>query len=186
MTFKQNNLIVLGLGSNIGERLDYINTAIEILSQEVLERISVSSIYESKALLKANSPKTWDKDFLNISILGKTYLSPQEVLSKIKEIEKKMGRSDSEQWSPRKIDIDILIYGKEVIKDDNLTIPHKELYNRDFVIYSLVDIIPDWAIPSGLSSSKNSTILEIYQSFKDIKKTTKKTSLKLKPIDNKS
>lgn len=168
-TFKKNSIVVLGLGSNMGDRSENIKKAIKLLSLSCLEIISLSDIYINEALLLNDSPESWNKDFLNISILGKTNLEPEELLSKIKDIEKRTGRELNERWAPRVIDIDILIYEDKIINKDNLTIPHKELLNRDFIILSLVDIIPNWYLPGT-----KKTIDEIYKSSKIIRKSTKK------------
>lgn len=139
--------VVLGIGSNLGDRLNYLNLAILKLEEKILKDIVRSSICETKAVLKKNSPKEWDLDFLNMAIRGKTSLTPLELIKALKEIEKEIGRRHSKIWSPREIDIDILVYGDQVIKLDNLIIPHPELLNRPFCLKPLAEVYPGWTYP---------------------------------------
>jgi 2-amino-4-hydroxy-6-hydroxymethyldihydropteridine diphosphokinase/dihydropteroate synthase len=141
--------IILALGSNIGNRLSYIIEAIQLIkNQHILTEINVSQIYESKALLTENAPKTWDKKFINLAISGFSQLTPYQLLSAIKKIEQDIGRTNRGIWSPREIDIDILLYGDLVIKSPNLTIPHQEFLNRDFAYLPANDLYPDWQHPA--------------------------------------
>lgn len=139
---------VLGLGSNLGDRLNYLNLAISKLEEKkILKDIILSSIYETKAILKEDSPKEWDLDYLNMAVRGKTLLTPLELLSALKNLEKELGRKISLSWSPREIDIDILVYGDQVIKLEGLTIPHPELLKRPFCFKPLAEVYPDWKYP---------------------------------------
>lgn len=133
----------LGLGSNVGDKIAYIDQAINIIEKRsILLNIKQSSIYRSEALLKDNSPATWDVDFVNKVIIGMTSLGPYDLLDAIKQIEQELGRINRGIWAPREIDIDILLYGDLVINSTNLTIPHKELLNRDFFLVPLAELIP--------------------------------------------
>ena len=139
--------IILALGSNIGNRKKNIDEAIEKISL-FSNIISKSNLYESEALLKGNAPEEWNKNFYNSAIAITTDLTPFELLHSIKEIEKKMKRDqNSEIWSPRIIDIDIILYDEEIVDTQKLTIPHKEMTNRLFVLYPLNDIIGNTNIP---------------------------------------
>ncbi len=139
-------MIILGLGTNIGERLAYLESAIHHLSA-VLNITAISPIYESPALLKSDSPKEWDISFLNMAIMGETNLSPQELLAQIKDIEKKVGRQDRGIWAPREIDIDILAYDSLIVDESDLKIPHQYLCERAFALLPFADIAPDWCYP---------------------------------------
>jgi len=148
MTIKQVD-VVLGLGSNLGNRLNYLDLSISKLTEyKILFDLKKSSIYETKAILKENSPKEWDIDYLNMAVRGKTFLSPLMLLNSIKKIERELGRSNSQIWAPREIDIDILDYGNQIIKLNTLIIPHPQLLNRLFCINPLLEIYPDWKYPS--------------------------------------
>ena len=127
----------LSLGSNVGDRLSNINTAIfhiSTLRENIV--IAESNIYESDAMYNENLDK-----FYNCVIKIKTQLSPSELLSFLKDIERKMGRNLNEKrYSPRIIDIDILTYGKEVVDSLALKIPHPHIKERKFVLKPWSDI----------------------------------------------
>ncbi len=102
-------MIALGLGSNIGNREDYIRRAVEELSGEFSIN-KVSDIYETKAWGEENQP-----DFLNACLTVETDMSPEEILEIVKSIEAKLGRTESYRWGPREIDIDILLLDNQQI-----------------------------------------------------------------------
>jgi 2-amino-4-hydroxy-6-hydroxymethyldihydropteridine diphosphokinase/dihydropteroate synthase len=139
--------VILGLGSNVGDRAENLRAAISALAL-YLKNIRESTVLESAALLPENAPIDWDMPYLNIAIAGKTMLSPRELLSTIKEIEHKLGREKIGHWSPRNIDIDILAFGDLLLDEPDLTIPHKELLNRDFALKPLLELVPDWVHPA--------------------------------------
>ncbi|GAC1445372.1 MAG: hypothetical protein NVSMB52_06280 [Chloroflexota bacterium] len=80
--------------------------------------------------------------FLNIALEGETTLLPQELLKTVKDIEETLGRVPSSRWGPRLIDIDILLYGDLILETATLTIPHREMLNRKFVLLPLAEIAP--------------------------------------------
>jgi len=133
--------VVLGLGSNIGDRNVYLQQVIDIFKP-----IKQSDIYETEAILPDNSPEEWNIPYLNMAILVETNKKPFKLLKYIKDIEKKLGRIDRGGWGPREIDIDILLYDDFVLNTEILTIPHKEIQNRPFVIKSIKEVLPDWKI----------------------------------------
>ena len=140
--------LVLGLGSNLGDRKKHIDDAIDLLQERIFTaEIIKSSIYENKAILKEGSPSSWDINFYNIAIMGKTELDPLIILKLIKEIETKIGRKEQGIWAPREIDIDILAYQDLVMKDKILTIPHNELLKRKCAIVPFVEIYGNWQYP---------------------------------------
>jgi 2-amino-4-hydroxy-6-hydroxymethyldihydropteridine diphosphokinase/dihydropteroate synthase len=137
--------IVFGLGSNLGNRLDNINNAVKYLENLFnLSKVKFSNIIENKAILLPNSPQEWDLDFLNIVISADIDIErfkPLEILNITQEIEKKIGRVQSQRWSPRVIDIDILAIDDYIIKiDEILTIPHLGIFDRDFFINGFKEI----------------------------------------------
>jgi 2-amino-4-hydroxy-6-hydroxymethyldihydropteridine diphosphokinase len=139
-------MIVIGLGSNVGDRLRHLEVAVGYLSG-FISNIDISAIYESPALLKDEAPGAWNVPFLNMAIKGETNLSAQLLLEKIKQVEKQIGRVDRGIWAPREIDIDILVYGDIHINENNLVIPHAGLCQRDFVLLPLADVAPQWCYP---------------------------------------
>ena len=130
--------VVLHLGSNVGDRELFLDQAIDIIKNDFGQILSQSSLYESEAWGKEDQ-----QDFLNIAIVITTLLKPKDLLLKIKEVERYLGRVKKEHWGPRNIDIDILFYGQEVIDIPGLKIPHVELQNRNFVLIPLLEIIGD-------------------------------------------
>lgn len=139
-------LIVLGLGTNQGERSLMLKRAIEALTH-ILANIQSSSIYESEALLLPGAPPEWNMPFLNMAIKGYSTLEPHALLAEIKAIEQKLGRQDRGRWSPREIDIDILAYGDQTLRSDSLTIPHISLLERAFALQPFAEIHPHWRYP---------------------------------------
>ena len=135
-------LVHLGLGSNLGNRLDNLNKACAELESLPLLQFRVSSIYESDPLLKMPQPK-----YLNMMVCGLTELSPLKLLQKCLQIETGLGRVRQKHWGSRTIDIDILVYGEEIIDVDKLKIPHPELEKRSFVLLPLKELSPDWVHP---------------------------------------
>jgi len=168
-------MIVLGLGSNIGDRVAYLSEAIKELGETTLAAISMSSIYESDALLSPNSPKEWNKPFLNMVIAGETHLSPNYLLTQIKMIERKIGKRERGLWAPREIDIDILAYGDVVIQTEDFTVPHKELSNRSFALLPFAEVLPNWRYPAE-GENYGKTAFELSN---NIPATCKKTELSI-------
>ncbi|MBL6665308.1 MAG: 2-amino-4-hydroxy-6-hydroxymethyldihydropteridine diphosphokinase [Rickettsiales bacterium] len=142
-------IIAFNLGSNIGKREKYLELATSILINDLgLMKIEKSHIFESKAMLLEDSPQEWNKKFYNISIAAKICLEkfpPEKILSKIKIIEKEVGRIDRGKWAPREIDIDILlIEGVNINEKDGPIIPHYDLENREFFVKTLEEVLPNW------------------------------------------
>lgn len=128
------NEYTLSLGSNLGNREHNIKQA-HIFLEEFGAIIGKSPILETKAVLPPEAPLEWDIPFLNQCILFRTNLSPFSLLYKIKYIEKAMKRPEIySRWSPRIIDIDILLLENFVFKHKDLQIPHKELAQRGFFL----------------------------------------------------
>ena len=133
----------IGLGSNLGDRLGYLQAALAALSTRGLEPAGVSSVYESDAL---GPPQP---DYLNAVVSVSTSLTPRELLEALKTIEAELGRHDDERWGPREIDLDLLLYGDEMLEEEGLTVPHPEMTKRSFVLLPLLEIAPDLDLPSG-------------------------------------
>jgi 2-amino-4-hydroxy-6-hydroxymethyldihydropteridine diphosphokinase len=134
--------IGLGLGSNIGDGAANIRHALEEIEGREIARITArSSIWRT-------APWGFEEqeDFANLCALAETRLSPAELLSAVKSLEKDLGRTDSIRWGPRLIDIDILFYDDLQSADTELTLPHRELFRRAFVLVPLAEIAPDLMI----------------------------------------
>ncbi len=142
--------LVLGLGSNIGNRYAYLLQAIHRLREATQEDLHVAKIYETPPW-----GDTKQSRFLNTAVYLETSLSIKETFQLIKEIETLGNRLKTRKWGPRSIDIDILFYSEEIVETEFLTVPHKYLHERAFVLAPLVDILPDFKHPiTGLKMSK--------------------------------
>ena len=140
MSFEQV-MVYLSLGSNMGNRQDNLDKALELLSQRVALG-QVSSIYDTEPVGNTDQPR-----FLNLVCQIHTRLAPMELLTLAKGIESKLGRKSSKPNSPRPIDIDILFYGDQVLESPELVIPHPRLEERAFVLVPLSEIAPELVHP---------------------------------------
>jgi len=136
---------IIGIGTNLGNRLLNIRRAIKHLSSNnEITITNTSSIYESNPQLPSQYPGHWYKQYFNLAILIEFNGSPKKLLSSLKLIELKIGRKEKyEKWSPRVIDLDILIAEYLNYNDHSLTIPHVEFFNRDFALLPAVEIVPN-------------------------------------------
>lgn len=147
----------LHLGSNTGDRLSMLSTAISSIESKIGKVVDKSSIYETEPWgLKEQ------EHFLNQAIIVDTELAVEEVFGITKDIEKEMGSFKSVQWGPRAIDIDILYADHLVMDTPTLKIPHPQLYHRNFVLIPLMEIAGDFVDPL-----KNMSIDEIYDVCED-------------------
>lgn len=129
--------IYISIGSNQGDRLDNLRTAVKYL-QAYLTDLNISIILETKAILPLNAPASWNIDYLNMIACGSTNLPAGEFLKILQHIEISMGRNNNrEKWAPRIIDLDILLFDNQIISLADLTIPHSELLNRNFLLHLL-------------------------------------------------
>ncbi len=131
-----SNIAYIGLGSNKGDKLNYLRKAVIKLNEGSASKVvKSSSVYETKPFgLKKQD------NFLNAVIklsTGKNYL---ELIYLLKNIEKELGRKESVRWGPREIDLDLLFFNNLIYSDDKVTIPHKGIADRDFVLDPLCEI----------------------------------------------
>jgi 2-amino-4-hydroxy-6-hydroxymethyldihydropteridine diphosphokinase len=127
----------LGLGSNLGDRQANLDRALEFLGQRLRVK-KVSSVYDSEPVGNIEQPR-----FLNLVCEVVTNLPPKSLLALAKGIENKLGRIGGPSGAPRTIDIDILLYGEEVMETPELTIPHPRMTKRAFVLVPLAEIAPE-------------------------------------------
>lgn len=150
------NSVYIGLGSNLGERLLFIEKAIQEL-KGLGEIVLVSSVYESMPFGYASKSR-----YLNLVLELKTTLSAQELLAANQNIEKKLLRRKSKDaYEDRTIDLDILFFNDEIIEDEKLKVPHPGIVERDFVIIPFMDICPNKKHPRFGKS-----ILDLYKEMK--------------------
>ena len=142
-------MIVLALGSNLGDRQGNLLKAIGLLS-DIIVITKQSSIYSTPALLPDNADASWDIDFYNMVIAGKLIsgITPQQLLVKIKDIEQQLGRKNRGCWAPREIDIDIIDFNGLIIDKKDLKLPHYAIEQREFVAKPLYEILPNWQNPA--------------------------------------
>ena len=130
------------LGSNLGNRKEILDKAIELIIQKIGVIISQSKDYETKPWGVTDQP-----DFLNLAIAIHTKLKPLEILEQTQAIENQLGRVRKEKWGARLIDIDLIFYGNEIIDEPNLKVPHPLMQERDFALIPLAEIAPDFVHP---------------------------------------
>ena len=154
--------VYLGLGSNMGNRRDNLDRALDLLSQR-LQVEKVSSVYDTEPVGNVNQPR-----FLNLVCQGYTRLAPMELLTLAKGIELKLGRVAGKSNAPRPIDIDILFYGDLVMETPELVIPHPRLSERAFVLIPLAEIAPDLVHPVSSQTVKElmKAVTEVQGVFK--------------------
>ncbi len=135
--------IVLGFGSNIGNREKYIKDAVKILSQSRnFFFIAISDIYESKPWGFKNQ-----NDFLNCAGVFLYRASPVALLQELKDLEQNLGRTNRKKWHPREIDIDLLFFGDKIINQKKLIVPHPQIRFRNFVLKPLARLMPNYVHP---------------------------------------
>lgn len=135
--------VYLGLGSNQNNPYQQISTAIRALNKLPDSHIvKTSSIYTSKPVGPQDQP-----DYLNAAVLLETGLPAHELLPALQSIENRQGRERTRRWGPRTIDLDILLFGEQVIKSNDLVVPHPEMHRRAFVLVPLAELTPHLQIP---------------------------------------
>lgn len=145
-----SELVYIGLGANLQSPLATIKLALEELANlPNSEFIAVSKIYSSKPMGPADQP-----DYINAVALIKTELTAHDLFKHTCSVEDKHERTRlGEHWGARTLDLDILLFGQQLINDETLIVPHYGLQQREFVIYPLLDITPDLVLPCGASVS---------------------------------
>lgn len=147
----------LHLGSNVGERKQMLLNAIHAISTQIGNVTQESSIYETEPWGLTNQP-----DFYNMAIEVHSKTKVEEVFTLIKSIEKEMDRQKDIKWGPRNIDIDILYCNDMIINTPELTIPHPQIYNRNFVLIPMLEIAGDLIDPV-----KHLSLDELYEQCRD-------------------
>ena len=155
------SVVYIGIGSNIGDRVGYVQQAYRLLND--IDKIDIkksSSLYETEPY--GYKEQNW---FINAVIQVETNLEPLKLLMECQRIEKQLGRikhPDAPQWGPRTLDLDILFYDNMIISSDRLMIPHPGVDQRACVLVPLLEIAPDFVHPT-----LNTSISEIYETLCD-------------------
>ena len=157
--YKSLKKVFLALGGNIGNVSEIFNVAIKKINESIGEVIKQSSLYKTEPW----GNKDQD-DFLNMVLIVETSLSAETILKETLDIEIDLGRNREKdnQFAPRKIDLDILFYGEEIINTAHLIIPHPRLHLRNFVLTPLVEIAPGLTHPL-----LNKTIKQLFKINED-------------------
>lgn len=134
------NRVFLGLGSNLGDRRQYLREAIASLPDVV----GVSPVYETDPV---GGPRGQDP-YLNVVVELRTALSPRQLLGICHRLESAAGRVRTERWGPRTLDVDVLLIGDIAVADPDLVVPHPRMWERRFVLAPLADLAPE-LVPDG-------------------------------------
>ena len=136
----------IALGSNLASPLEQVNAAVQAIGEIPDSRIvAVSSFYRTPPLGPQDQP-----DYLNAAVALETTLAPEELLNHTQRIELQQGRvRKAERWGPRTLDLDIMLFGDEVINTERLTVPHYDMKNRGFMLWPLFEIAPDLTFPEA-------------------------------------
>ncbi|MEJ5308052.1 MAG: 2-amino-4-hydroxy-6-hydroxymethyldihydropteridine diphosphokinase [candidate division WOR-3 bacterium] len=169
----QKDMILLCLGSNIGDREKNISDAIKLIKLNNIKITGFSKLYNTEPVDYENQ-----NDFLNIILKVSTDFSPDELLRVVKRIEYLIGRRESKiKKGPRIIDIDILFYNDIIINSEELTIPHKSVLDRYFIIKLLMDIDPEFLMPKF-----NIKVKDVYQKIDKSKRVEEYNMKSLKGV----
>lgn len=156
--------ILIAAGSNLGSSRLTISRAFEILNNtQIINNIKISDFYKSEPVGPKDQP--W---FVNVCALGETFFSPEMLLYLLKSTEYLFGRQKRSRWYKRELDLDIIFYGKKIIKKEKLKIPHPEMQNRKFVLMPSYDLIPGFVHP--VYNKTVSQLLDEYNGNEEILK----------------
>jgi 2-amino-4-hydroxy-6-hydroxymethyldihydropteridine diphosphokinase len=137
--------VFIGLGSNLKDPAAQLARAVSALATlPETALVAQSPFYASRPVGPQDQP-----DFVNGAVWLRTSLRPHQLLDELQSIEQKHGRERLRHWGPRTLDLDILVFGDQVLDDERLTVPHRELPNRDFALQPLLDLKADLTLPDG-------------------------------------
>ncbi len=132
------SIAYLGLGSNLGDRLGHLQSAVDGLAARAGSVVAVSAVYETEPMGGPEQP-----DYLNAVVAVDTVLDARELLGVAKALEAAAGREpDGERWGPRPLDVDVLMVGDERVEEPDLIVPHPRIHQRGFVLAPLADVAP--------------------------------------------
>jgi 2-amino-4-hydroxy-6-hydroxymethyldihydropteridine diphosphokinase len=135
----------LGLGSNLGDRLANLRSAVDRLGEEEGIRVDASSrVWETAPVGGPEQP-----DYLNAVVRVETDLEPRDLLEVCRRIESALGRERAVRWGPRTIDVDVLLYDERTVDEPDLVVPHPRIAERAFVVLPLLELDPDPILPDG-------------------------------------
>ena len=136
-------LAYVGIGANLGPREETLRRAVELLGRaDGVEVVGVSELRETDPVGVVDQPP-----FLNGAVSVETTLSPRVLLDLLLDVERSLGRVRAERWGPRVVDLDLLVYGIEVLDEPGLHVPHPRLHERRFALEPLAEMSPELEIP---------------------------------------
>jgi 2-amino-4-hydroxy-6-hydroxymethyldihydropteridine diphosphokinase len=136
----------IGLGSNLEQPQEQVLQACKALGElPDSQLLAVSSLYSSKPVGPQDQP-----DFINAVAIIETRLTPEALLDQLQQQEHHQGRVRRRHWGERTIDLDILLYGDQILNTERLIIPHAELHQRSFVVIPMLELAPELVLPGGL------------------------------------
>ncbi len=140
-------LAYIAIGSNLASPLEQVNAAVQALGEIPQSRIvAVSSFYRTPPLGPQDQP-----DYLNAAVVLDTALNAETLLDNTQRIELQRGRvRKAERWGPRTLDLDIMLFGDEVINTERLTVPHYDMKNRGFMLWPLFEVAPNLIFPDDI------------------------------------
>ncbi len=160
--------VFVSLGSNIGDRLGFLQKAVDALGHASGFKVkAASAVYETEPVGKKDQPR-----FLNAAVELDSLLSPDSVLVRLKQVERAVGRTPSQKWGPREIDLDLIFVGNLVVESPILTLPHPEVAARRFVLTPLAEIAPDFVDPL-----RDLTLRELLSRCPDVCEVAKTSSM---------
>ena len=140
------SIVYIALGSNLNMPIQQLKLAIKAMADLPDTEIKkVSSLYQSQPLGPQDQP-----DYVNAVACLETGLSPLALLDALQNIENEQGRIRLRRWGERTLDLDILLYDNQIIRNERLTVPHYDMQNREFVIVPLYEISPELILPDGV------------------------------------
>lgn len=155
----------IGLGSNLGDRLGYVKKALGMIERIPETSLSVvSSVYDTAPVGKEDQPR-----FLNAVAEVATELAPQAIMGELLAIEDYCGRIRRDVWGPRTLDLDLLIYDDVEISSEELTVPHRRLADRAFVLVPLAEIAPEVVVP-GIGKDVATLASELGDRVRDVRR----------------
>jgi len=160
--------VFIAFGSNVGDREENLKSALQLVKRK-MKLLKISSMYETEPMYVED--QNW---FLNLVAIVETDLQPRKLLDYLKATERRLGRQNGVKYGPRIIDMDILFYGKEIVTEEGLEIPHPKIHERPFVLIPFVELQPHYVHPI-----QKKTILTLLSELKPEKSVIKRGKLKV-------
>ena len=143
VVFSKTNVAFIALGANLDRPRECIELAVEHLETNEIKVLQRASLYRSPPMGPQDQP-----DFINTVVQVEVEYTARELLQKLQTIESLMGKKKIRHWGPRIIDLDLILFGEQIISSDTLTVPHPRMHERRFVLEPLAELSPDIVVPT--------------------------------------